>query len=159
VEACVSTLVYADSLSQPGLYWNGATPMIARVTSPAQPQWRKVFPPEFAVRESGHGPKRRFMASQQDVGNGGQTGRSADKACTAAAEPTRKSSMHSARPTPVRSSGVGSRSVRTMVYRRRRPWWVAQAQCFLHERLTSVEQAFDRSRNCVPLAFLAIVGC
>lgn len=36
----------------------------------------------FAVRESVVGPDRRFAAAQQDVGNGGQTGRSADEART-----------------------------------------------------------------------------
>jgi hypothetical protein len=39
------------------------------------------------MREAGYGPKRRLWAAQQDVCNGGQTGRSADEARTGAFDP------------------------------------------------------------------------
>jgi hypothetical protein len=41
----------------------------------------------FSIVMCGIGPRRPFAAMQHDVGNGGQTGRSADAACTAAPDP------------------------------------------------------------------------
>jgi putative tryptophan/tyrosine transport system substrate-binding protein len=47
-----------------------------------------------AVRESPLGPNRRFAAAQQDVRNGGQTGRSADGAGTAVPDPFQKVALN-----------------------------------------------------------------